>query len=463
MKVLLIAYDNDSHISYFPMGLAYIASALRKEHEVEIYEQDVFHYPEEHLVQYLTENGFDAVGVGGCGGYYQYRKIKKIAQAIDKVRPKPFFWMGGHLPSPEPEFFLRKFKADAIVIGEGEETVKEMLQTLQNGEDLGKVDGIAYSCAGEYKLNKGRELIKNINEIPWPAWDLFTMEHHILTPLPNADRSDRGMDMISGRGCPFRCNFCYRMDEGFRPRSNESIIKEMIYLRDFYHINRIDFIDDLLVSSIDRVIGFCKDLIEQKVNMKWSCNGRLNYASKDKKMLELMKESGCVFINYGIESIDDEALRRMNKALTVDMIVKGVENTIDCGISPGLNIIFGNLGETRETLERDVEFLLKYDDHAQNRTIRPVTPYPGTDLYNYAIKEGFILDIEDFYENKHRNSDLMTCNFTDLSDDEYYDALYWANSKLLDNHLKFMEEKNRECLNKLYREKDESFRGFRNV
>ena len=135
MKVLLIAYDNDSHISYFPLGLGYVAAALLEDgHDVEVYEQNIYHYTEEELKDYLNQNHFDAVGIGGCGGYYQYRKIKKIVQAISEVKNKPFLWMGGHLPSPEPEYFLRNFPGvDAVVIGEGEETCKEMLQILAGG------------------------------------------------------------------------------------------------------------------------------------------------------------------------------------------------------------------------------------------------------------------------------------------------------------------------------------------
>ena len=289
------------------------------------------------------------------------------------------------------------------------------------------------------------------------------MEHYVLYPQANSDRNDRGAEILSGRGCPFQCNFCYRMDSGFRPRSTERIIEEIEMLKQKYKVTYISFIDELLMSSIKRTTEFCNKMIEKKVNVKWSCNGRLNYASVDKEMLKLMKKAGCVFINYGIESMDDNALKRMNKHLTTEMIIKGVENTLDVGISPGLNIIFGNLGETRKSIENDVEFLLKYDDHAQLRTIRPVTPYPGTDLYKYAIEQGMLKDIEDFYENKHVNSDLLTCNFTDLTDDEYYDALYWANSVLLENYLQNMRHINKECLDKLYIEKDADFRGFRYV
>lgn len=284
---------------------------------------------------------------------------------------------------------------------------------------------------GGYVLNERRPLISDIDSIPSLAYDLFNMEHYVLYPQTNSDRHDRCAEILSGRGCPFHCNFCYRMDSGFRPRSTEKIIEEIEMLKQKYRVIYISFIDELLMSSIKRTTEFCNKIIEKKVDVKWGCSGRLNYASKDKEMLKLMNKAGCVFINYGIESMDDEALKRMNKNLTTEMIVKGVENTLDAGISPGLNIIFGNLSETRKSIKNDVEFLLKYDDHALLRTIRPVTPYPGTDLYKYAIEHGMIKDIEDFYEHKHVDSDLLTCNFTELTDDEYYDLcigqiiFYW--------------------------------------
>lgn len=276
-------------------------------------------------------------------------------------------------------------------------------------------------------------------------------------------RKDRTMVMLSGRGCPFKCNFCYRLDKGFRPRSTKSIIDEILFLKKEYRVTYIDFWDELLMSSTERMYEFCKALIHQNVNIHWSCNGRLNFASKDIEMLNLMKEAGCVFINYGIDSMDDDCLRLMHKNLTTKMIVSGIENTLKAGISPGLNIIFGNLGEDRSVIEKDVKFLLKYDDHAQLRTIRPVTPYPGTELYQIALEKGLIKDIEDFYENKHRNSDLLTCNFTDMTDEEFYECLFWANGILLDNFVENLKKRNHETLEKLYHKQDSNFRGFRMV
>lgn len=466
MRVLLVSYDNDNSIAYFPLGLGYLAAAIRNGgHDVEIYQQDIYHFPHRHLTDYLEKNNFDVIGLGACGGYYQYDVIKNNLQAISKLKKRPIVVLGGHLPSPEPEFFLRRFCCDFIVIGEGEVTFLELLNTLQNnGKKIEELKGIAYIDGMDHYIETGRrETISNVDEILMPAYDLFNMEQYVLYPAPNMKRKDRTMVMLSGRGCPFKCNFCYRMDKGFRPRSTDSIIQEILFLKDNYKITYISFWDELLMSSISRVYEFCEALLKHDVNITWSCNGRLNYASKDLEMLKLMKKAGCVFINYGIESMDNECLRLMHKNLTTEMIVKGIENTIEAQISPGLNIIFGNLGENRSVIEKDVEFLLKYDDHAQLRTIRPVTPYPGTELYQMAIEKGLIKNIEDFYENKHRNSDLLTCNFTDMTDEEFYDCLYWANGILLENYVNHLKEKNKKILYQLYKDKNSDFRGFRMV
>ncbi|WKY45543.1 radical SAM protein [Eubacteriaceae bacterium ES2] len=466
MKILLISYDNDNSIAYFPLGLGYLAAAIKNSgHSVEIYQQDIYHYPVEHLTDYLNNNCFDVVGLGACGGYYQYDAMKRNLEAVNKADNKPTIILGGHLPSPDPEYFLRKFNSDFVVQGEGEETIVELLTVLESGNnEFSNIKGIAFiNENNKFIQNERREPIKDVDQIAMPAYELFNMEQYVLYPGPNMERKDRTMVMLSGRGCPFKCNFCYRMDKGFRPRSTNSIIEEIKFLKDKYYVTYIAFWDELLMSSVGRMYEFCEAILENDLNITWSCNGRLNYAYKDIDMLHLMKKAGCVFINYGIESMDDQCLKFMHKNLTTEMIVKGIENTIESGISPGLNIIFGNLGENRKVIEKDVEFLLKYDDHAQLRTIRPVTPYPGTELYEIAIEKGLIQNIEDFYENKHRNSDLLTCNFTDMTDDEFYECLYWANTVLLENYIKNIKEKNNETLNNLYRKQDSDFRGFRMV
>ncbi|QJB56568.1 radical SAM protein [Pseudodesulfovibrio sp. zrk46] len=460
MKILLVVYDNLSDTHHFPMGLGYIASVLREAgHEVVIYSQDFHHYPDEHLTEYLDENKFDVIGYSTIAGYYQYRKTLAAAEAINKSKNRPYFILGGHGPAPEPEFYLKKTQADCAVIGEGEETMLEIIDALENKKPFSDILGIAYREGDDVHITPRRPVIEDIDAIPFPAWDLFPIEYYRQKRMPNSLSTDFVMPVLSGRGCKFKCNFCYRLDPGQRIRSDESILEEIERLKKDFGITYIVFIDELLMSSEERTISLCNAMIKNKTNVKWWCNGRLNYAKPD--VLAHMKKAGCVFINYGIESMDNDALRNMNKALTVDQVYKGVDATLAAGLSPGLNIIFGNIGETMETLKSGTEFLLKYLDGSQMRTIRPVTPYPGSPLYYHAIKEGLIKDVEDFYENKHLNSDLLAVNFTTESEEDIYRGLLEANEQLIKSYYDKQVENALSSMRSLYLDKNVAFRGFR--
>ena len=462
MKILLVVYDNESYIHYFPLGLAYIAAVLKREgHEVDIYNQDKEHYPDDHLTYHLDHNHYDVVGVSVIGGYYQYRRLLGLSRAINNSKDRPFYMIGGHGPSPEPEYFLNKTLADAIVMGEGEVTVVELVKAVAGKNSLRGLQGVAFREGNNVTINERRPLIEDIDSIPWPAYELFPIDYYRLMRDPQTSNTDFVMPLLSGRGCIFRCNFCYRMDEGYRPRPHRAIVEEIKFLQDKYRITYIEFADELLMSSAKRTTELCNAFLDAGLRFKWACNGRLNFAKP--QVLKMMKRAGCVFINYGIEAMDDQILKNMNKSLTTGIIREGIEATLNEGISPGFNIIFGNIGENRETLEKGVEFLLKYDDGSQRRTIRPVTPYPGSPLYYHAIEKGLLKDCSDFYEHKHTNSDLLSVNFTSLTDDEFHRALLDANVSLLRNYYEKQLENVLRQTHDLYVNKDATFRGFRQI
>ena len=456
----MVVYDNDSYIHWFPIGLAYVASALRSAgHEVTVYNQDLYHWPEDHLSRFLAGGSFDVVGVSTVGGYYQYKKLLMISEVVSSAPNRPFYVIGGHGPAPEPEYFLKKTKSDAVVTGEGEITVVNLLNALAHGTELSTVKGIAYLADGKAIITERQPLIEDVDSIPYPAWDLFPVDYYCLLRKPHIRHCERAFPVLSARGCPFKCNFCYRMDKGCRLRSEESVVEEIAILRERYHVSYIVFADELLLTSSERAIRLSEAIGRAHPDIKWWCNGRLNYATP--RVLKKMKEAGCVYINYGVECLDDRILKIMNKQVTTEHIVRGVRATLEAGISPGLNVIFGNIGENERTLQKGVDFLLRYNDHAELRTIRPVTPYPGSPLYYYAIENGLLGGVEDFYEHRHVNSDLVSVNFTELSDDEFHACLYKANETLLMNYIEHQCERYREQLRALYCQGDTSFRGFR--
>ena len=460
MRVLMVIYDEGSFIHNFPLGAAYIAGAARKAgHEVEIYNQDIHHWPHDRLRQYLDAEVFDMVGVSMMAGYWQFAQLLEISDAINNSKNRPLYVLGGAGASPDPYYFLGTTQADVAAIGEGEETIVDLLDALANDRPLSEVKGIAYRDGKDVFVNFERELIEDLDTIALPAWDLFPIDYYRLLPHESSSKLDFCMPALSGRGCPFRCTFCYRIDKGFRPRPNAGLIEEIGQLQDDYAITYIDLVDDLLMSSPDRTEDICQAIIDSGLKFKWSCNGRLNWVTSD--VIKMMKRAGCVFINYGIESVDDETMKNMKKGLTLAMVIKGVETTREEGMSAGLNMIFGNIGDNLDTLRRAVEFLCQYDEGKQKRTIRPVTPYPGSPLYFTAIERGLLKDTKEFYEVKHLNSDLLAVNFTDLTDAEFHAALLEANTCLLeDYHEKQLKMEVAQATH-LYKDLDVNFRGYR--
>lgn len=440
-KILLISYDNGSHIPFFPQNLFYLYGALRKAgHLVGLWFPDVHHGPASEVTRLLDNSQFDIVAFGFVAGYYQYRVAKELAISINrsKRRKQMKFVVGGHGPAAEPVFFQGKLGCDVVVVGDG--------------EDLGWVDlpGGVYNC-------KPCES----DEAPIGAYRDFPMDIYRLIRWPTSTRTDFCLPVLSSRGCRWHCSFCYRMRPGFHERSIEAIIDELKFLHDIIQINHFQFSDELLMSSEKRTEAICESILKLPFVIKWDCNGRLNYAKKT--TLELMKKSGCEYVNYGIESLDQSLLNQMHKGLTVGQIQEGIENTLIAGLSPGINLIWGFPGDTVENLVKAADFIKKYDPCHELRTIRPVTPYPATELYRLAIEKGLLKDAEEFYEHKHKNSDLVSVNFTDIPTEEMHKALYHVNRDLYVNYQVKRANRLDKQMAGLYSGKDANFRGYRDV
>jgi anaerobic magnesium-protoporphyrin IX monomethyl ester cyclase len=418
--------------------------ALKKrKHNIGVWFQDVHHQEDEFLKTLLDQDYFQVVGIGFVAGYYPYRKIKRLSHIINshKRRKKINFVLGGHGPAGAPEFFLNKMKADTVVVGEGEDTICQIAEEGKKGIIKSN------SVNGDYP--------------DLDCYGSFPLDVYRLNRCPTSCRTDFTLPILSSRGCKWSCSFCYRMRTGYHERSVEAIIEEIKFLHKNYAINHFDFEDELLMASKKRTEEMCQSISRLPFKIKWDCNGRLNFATLS--LLHLMKSSGCEYVNYGIESLNQNILNQMGKGLTLDQIHKGVEATLEAGLSPGLNLLWGFPGDTEENLKEEVKFLLKYDPCDELRTIRPVTPYPGCRLFDEAIKRGLVKDAEEFYEVKHKNSDLISINFMDIPTDEAHKMLYKANQELVKNYVEKKTKKTLDSASRLYLEGDTSFRGFRPV
>jgi len=443
-NVLLISYDNDSHLPLFPQNIFCLLGALKnKGHNIGVWFQDIHHQKDEFINQLLDQDFFNIVGIGFVAGYYPYQKVKKLSKIINahKKRKRINFVLGGHGPSGAPEFFLEKMKADTVVVGEGENAICEIAE----------------------KGKKGIIHTESVNG-DYPSLDCyesFPMDIYRLNRCPTSTRTDFCLPILSSRGCKWNCSFCYRMRSGFHERSIDGILEEIKYLHKNYAINHFDFEDELLMASQKRTEEICQSLLQLPFKIKWDCNGRLNFAVLN--MLTIMKKSGCEYVNYGIESLNQKILNQMGKGLTIGMIHQGVENTLHAGLSPGLNLLWGFPDNTEQDLWDEVKFLKKYDPCDELRTIRPVTAYPGCRLFDEAIEKGLCKGPEDFYEKLHVNSDLVTVNFTNIPTKDMHRLIYEANMELFKNYIEKRSVRMNKVAENFYLKGDNSFRGWRAV
>lgn len=464
-RVLLIIHDNYQDDNHFPLGPAYIASVLKREGiDVEVYCQDVFHYPNSHLADLLQSDHFDLIGLGFLSARFK-ETVGPLCEVINQHKKDAWLVLGGHGASAIPEYVLRKTRADVIVIGEAEETIVDLVNCKVNKGDLANIKGIAYRDGEEVYINERRQPIKDLDSIPFPAWELFPMEKYTTCSVfPGQVESERSISMITTRGCTSRCSFCYRMERGVRRRSMGNIIEEIKTLLSRYGVTYFLIADELTFFNKNRVFEFEEALEKSGLKIKYYCDVRANLI--DKEVAESLKRSGCQCVNVGFESMEQKVLDGMHKGTTVEDNFRTAEVCNEVGLMMGLNIIWANPYDTAASLWKLVDFVKKYNAYGEIRTIRPVTPYPGCPLYYDAIKMGLLRGPDDFFE-KFKNSDLITVNYTDMSTEECHRLLFAANTELILDHFIKTKGDMREAKNLidafygLYFEQDYKFRGAR--
>jgi len=431
-RVLLIVHDVYQDDNEFPLGVGYLASALRRENvDVRIYCQDVFHYPDYHLRDLLEASSFDLIGLGFLAARYR-RTVEPLCEVINKCKKDAWLVLGGHGASPIPEYVLRKSQADVVAIGESEDTIVDLVECKVSRGNLADVKGIAYWKDGEIAVNERRPPIMSLDAIPFPAWELFPIEIYTSCCLyPGQEKTERSLAMISSRGCINRCSFCYRMEKGIRVRSVEDVVEEMKCLNSSYGVSYYSLQDELFVLNKKRLFEFEDALQREKLKIKFSCDARVDMF--DLEMAECLKRMGCKKVNVGFESMSQRVLDEMCKRTTVEENIRFAEIAKETGLNMGLNVIWGNPCDTEESLRAIVEFVRKYNTYGEVRTIRPVTPYPGSPLYYDAIQNGLLEGPDDFF-NRLKNSDLLTVNFTDIPQDRFYELLFEANRELIKDH-----------------------------
>ncbi len=366
---------------YVPLGLTYIASALEHEgHFIRILD---LNSQKTHDSKLGLESA-DIIGITGM--ITEYKEVIRLSKVAREANPEAMIVLGGALASTHTKEVLISSSADCVVVGEGEVTMTEL--ALLDG--FVNVKGIAYRDNGGVKVNSMREPIDNLDSITYPARHLLDMNryttHHFKSFGMKVPKM-KSTTIISSRGCPFNCSFCFHDVWGhkWRSRSPENIIGEIRQLKT-QGFGGFVFNDDTFVLDKQRTLEFCKQLIDSQLEISWYCNGRVNLMTQE--LLRAMSRSGCKGIAYGIESGNQQILNSIKKGITLEQVTKVVEMTKKVGIHVTGYFMLGILGETKGTIQETFDFARKLDLNFYGFAI--ASPIMGTLMYDLAKEKGMI-------------------------------------------------------------------------
>jgi radical SAM superfamily enzyme YgiQ (UPF0313 family) len=414
-SILLIhppkVYKNQiiDNLKYPPVGLISIAAALRNHGmKVSFYDANVEtgdHF--KNIDRLIVEEKVNAVGMSftsilANGAYL-------LADNLKENHPHISITAGGYHPTVAPDEVVGQKSFDFAIVGEGEESYLELLLALQNGTDPKEVGGLVFVKDGEVINTGPRKLIPNIDDIPIPAYDLLKMDEYDSLAVSQSPFCT----IIRSRGCPFRCNFCgvdSIFTRKYRYQSAERTVDEIRYLQENFGVKEILFKDSDFLINKKNVKQLCELIIKEKVDIRWSCNARVDMTNDD--ILEIMAAAGCKRITFGIEAGSQEMLDALRKDTKEEDAITTVSTANKHGIECSGNFIIGAPGETLETIEKTISLAISLDlDYA---SFYNLIAFPGSALFAEATKNGWFLD----KDPQFCGYEEMNINATELTEDQ---------------------------------------------
>lgn len=449
MRILLIDPPYERFIGFksewFPMGISCIASYLMAHgHDVGIYHAE--HGPDteyKSVVKYSESfnkyksaiesddhpiwaevkreiSSFCPEVVGVSVLTPKVPSAFKIAEICKNIDPKMAVVFGNQHPTIKPDEILSNENVDFVVRGEGEETFSSLIDNLDSpSPNYHTIAGLSFCDNGAIINNNDRACIDNLDALPFPARDkLLNLETYTPTQLSM---------IMTSRGCPYSCGFCASHNmwgKKVRFRSVENIINEINELKNGCSVKNITFMDDSFTINRKRVKELCLAMIENHINITWSCLTRVNIISDE--IIALMKKAGCTKVDVGIESGNQRVLDLINKDITVEQVRKAVEILRRNKMYWSGFFMFGFPTETENEIFDTINFLKELKPNWANISI--FTPYPGTELYKLSLEKGLISEPPDYTLYSHQNSKLC---FTDkISRERFYSLAHHVLSEV---------------------------------
>lgn len=371
-------YVPQSVTSVLPLGLAYLAASLElSEIKVSVVDMQVLGLRGPDVLKIIAEQRPAVVGISSLVS--NHGNGMRLAARIRENFPNIKVVMGGPHASFIAEEVLSSGVVDIVSLFESEETLPELMHALLNGRELDSVAGIAYTADRKVYYSNARRPIANLDTLPLPARHLFPIERY--------QGVAGAAHLITGRGCPFRCIFCSAgaiYGSIYRSRSPAKVVDEIEELVYRYHLTDIFFSDDTFTIDQRRAANICRMIINRKLPITWNCEARVDTVKPD--LLRIMKEAGCTGLQFGVESGDNDVLRRSGKGITVDQILYAVNETVLAGINVACSLIIGHPSDTKETIAKTMSLarrLVALGNYKAKVHVKFAlfTPLPGTPVY----------------------------------------------------------------------------------
>ena len=407
------------------IGLAYIAASLRDAgHEVMIIDA-VGENPRNSIpyTDFLILRGIDVdeivariprdVEMIGISEMFssQWSPTRALINAIGEVFPNTFTVGGGEHFSAAPELSLDQCPTlDACAFGEGEEVAVELADTLERGGDIKTVAGLMVRSKNGYIKTGPRGRIRNIDEIPRPAWDLVPLNNYLDDHLGFGVDLGRSIPMLASRGCPYQCTFCSSPNfwgTRWLARDPKIVVNEIEDYVTSYQVENIDFYDLTAIVKRDWIIDFCNELINRKLNITWQLPSGTRSEVIDLEVANLLFQSGCRNLSYAPESGSEKMLVKIKKKIKLKTMQKSLRDAYRAGLSIKLNFIIGLPDETHMDVLKTFWLMAKFSWYgAQDVGVAPFAPYPGSPLYSRLLDEGKIDHSNAYFDT------LASVNFT---------------------------------------------------
>jgi len=368
-----------------PLGIAYLAAVLRERgYECQIIDADILELDAKRVLRRVRSRKPSMFGLS-CN-IVNYPGCRALTGFIRSNFPDSLIVTGGPFASSQPELCLSEMGADAVAIGEGEETIKEIAGRFTGSlSSLGGIKGLLIAKEkGDMVETPQRPLIENLDEIPFPARDLLPRGH----PYGSRLRGFPADAILTSRGCPYHCTYCNKEIylNRFRARSVENVMAEIDLLSNKHGIRQLDVLDENFTLDKNRAEKILDEIISRPYTMYINMMNGIRADRLSEHLVNKMRLAGVFCVSIGVESGDQEIVDRCKKRLDLNKVLDATRWLRKAGIIVYGNFMFGLPGDTPETMQRTLDFSIKMNPHIANFQI--ACPFPGTELYSEVKRKG---------------------------------------------------------------------------